>query len=134
MKNFLILALGIAIAGGLAYYAFYGLLQNTPPEVRLLYPEGGLELAGVVNISWSAEDPDEDALVITIQYMADYERCLNDTCDIRWRDIAVELSNVGNYQWDTSRLEGGNYRIKVIASDGVEKSKDVSGWFTIGNE
>lgn len=142
-KKFLIpLAFGIAVAGGLA--AYYALIsstpvtitetsQNHPPKVNLLYPKGGEKLLGMAEISWLAEDQDNDVLIITIQYTSDPLPFCPACLPQNWHNIAVGESNDGSFQWDTTKLKNGEYIIKVIASDGIETAESSSGWITIGN-
>lgn len=152
MRKVAILALGIII-GGLAYLAYspnyyetppanetvpqkqdHALQeQNRPPEIRLLYPKGGENLTGVVEISWTATDPDGDAINITIQYTSDPEPFCPSCPPQKWHNIVTGLYGEESFRWDTTEIRDGKYMIKVIADDGTLRSEDVSGWFTISN-
>lgn len=135
----ILLTMGIAIAGGLAYYS--SILSTPkkitktsgPPKIDLLYPKGGEKLNGLIEISWSATDPDNDVLGITIQYTSDPEPFCSSCAPQKWHDVAVNESNDGSFLWNTTMIEDGRYLIKVIASDGNQTSEDKSGWITINN-
>lgn len=157
------LVAGVAIAGGLAYYVSIlstptpsptpkptptptptptpsptptptpTTSQNHSPKVTLLYPKGGERLSGVVEISWSASDVDKDTLSITIQYTTDPEPFCPTCPPQTWHDIVVGESNDGRFEWDTTKFKTTNIMIKIIASDGIQTSKDSSVWINISN-
>ena len=137
MRSWLILSLVVAIAiGGLTYlYLLYPETNkaghNSPPEVKLIYPRGGEKLSGIVEIRWSAEDPDGDALSVTIQYTSDPPPFCPTCPPQRWHNITVGLSNSGSFQWDVSSLKDGKYIIRVVVSDGELSSEDRSEWLII---
>lgn len=131
----------IAVLVGLAYQRTQSLRlktttekgRNQPPEVRLLYPEGGEELSGIVKVYWSATDPDEDPLSITIQYTSDPIPYCPSCPQQKWHDIAIHLHNTGDFRWDTTKLNDGKYLLRIIASDGMHTSETISRWITLKN-
>jgi hypothetical protein len=106
--------------------------KNNPPTVNLIYPKGGEELSGIVEISWISYD-DSNAVSITIQYTSDPEPFCPSCPPQQWHDIALNLSNNGSFKWDTTKIKNGRYMIKVIASDGAKISEAKSGWIIINN-
>jgi sugar lactone lactonase YvrE len=67
-----------------------------------------LRQRGLRTFSWTAEDPNGDALVYDVQY-----RVLGDT---RWRRLRRGVTEPV-LAWDTSSVPDGRYLIRVIASD-----------------
>ena len=79
-----------------------------PPRVLLLSPDGGEGLNGTLNVTWRAEDPNRDALVIKIS--------ANNGSG--WIPLAENEENDGEYYWNTSLVEdGSDYVIRVEAFD-----------------
>lgn len=74
---------------------------------------------GSYTISWVASDPDEDELTIELYYS------FNDDLE-NLILIEDQLSNTGEYQWDTSQIEAGIWFICGLASDGELESYDCS--------
>ena len=99
---------------------------NNPPQVTVIYPNGGEELSGNINIRWRATDQDNDELTINIEYSNNNGR--------NWYFIYNNLRNDGVESWNTNNYPNGEYLIKVTASDGEITVSDISnGIFTIGN-
>jgi len=65
----------------------------------------------VVMIKWTATDEDDDDLLIDLYYDGDSTM----GGEVR---ITEGIENSGEYQWDTSLLDPGEYYILAIASDG----------------
>jgi 5-hydroxyisourate hydrolase-like protein (transthyretin family) len=106
--------------------------DNDPPIVSLTSPNGGETLTGTETISWYALDTDMGKDVnIYLFYTADN--------GANWRQIGGTLHNNidtehGDYQWSTTSLADGQYRLMVEAMDdyhnmAVAKSQP----FTISN-
>ena len=64
-----------------------------------------------IKLSWKIENPDADALRYRVAFRKEGQ--------LTWRDIlrADETYTRSDYDWDTSVLSEGRYRIKVEASD-----------------
>gem|GEM_PF-4490807 len=86
------------------------------PNVQLLFPRGGEVLSGVISVRWVANDPDGDALNITLKYSPDMGR--------NWLLLSENKSNDGVYVWDTKAVPDGKYLLRVEASDGRFTSYD----------
>lgn len=90
------------------------------PEIRLLSPNGGEQFpaTGLRAVNWMASDADGDALTFALQYSADNGKT--------WQMLASQL-RVFSYDLDVAQLPGSaQARIRVVASDGVNTSRDVS--------
>ncbi len=86
--------------------------ENRPPEVEILLPgpDGG-EADEVFIISWTATDDDPDTLVIDLFYDLD-----DDPGNGR-DSIESSYENTGEYVWDTSGIEEGEYFIGIVVDD-----------------
>lgn len=89
------------------------------PVITLLSPTGGETLGGEHDITWTASDPDGDDLVIHIYY--------SDDSGTLWTLIVASTENDGSYTWNTAGVvNGGTYRMRVLAYDGNFSSSDQS--------
>ena len=66
-----------------------------------------------VSLKWEAENPDKDDLRYRVQYRLEGQNV--------WRDAikATEVFTGTTYEWDTTSLPEGNYRIRVEATDEI---------------
>ncbi len=88
------------------------------PAVTVLSPNGGERLSGPAAIRWSGNDADGDALTYALLISSDN--------GATWDPIAGDLTAT-SYTWDFSQLPAGaQYRIKVIATDGINTGYDLS--------
>ena len=96
-------------------------LTDNSPTVSVLSPNGGEEISGEMVITWSASDPDTNDLndlTYTIEFSHN-----NGT---EWDTLTID-HNDNKLVVDTNYLPGGpNCLIKVIASDGWNRSEDIS--------
>ncbi|WBW96627.1 Ig-like domain-containing protein [Oceanirhabdus sp. W0125-5] len=99
-------------------------VNNRPPTVTLISPNGGEVICNQTNITWTASDPDGDPLTYTLSYSSNG--------GISYTEIVSGISTT-SYTWITSTLpSGSNYLVKVVASDGELTGQDISdGPFTI---
>jgi len=98
--------------------------QNSP-TVQVVYPNGGEEfkIGDKINIEWTAQDQDQDTLRYTLAH--------SNNSGETWVPIAFDTKET-SFEWNTFDLSKGKYRIKVIASDGVNVGEDTSdGDFTL---
>lgn len=98
----------------------------TPPEVEVIYPNGGEIVNDTVNIVWSASDDVDTNLSIDLEYSND--------SGVIWYIISPNETNDGSYEWDISALsEGSQYLVKVTATDNTgNNNSDMSdGAFSI---
>jgi len=90
------------------------------PTVSIATPNGGEDfgIGNVCQIAWTGEDQDDDPLTYLLAYSSDD----GDS----WVPIADGITS-NTYNWNTSGiLPGGDYLIKVIASDGFNNGEDIS--------
>lgn len=105
------------------------ILDNTPPQINLIYPVGGETLSGTVNIRWSASDNEDPATLIAVKI--EY----SNNAGYSWNVLVPNTDNDGIFEWDTTQFDDGdNYRIRVTATDsGGLTSTDTSTIFSIVN-
>jgi len=85
---------------------------NQPPQVNILAPVVGEVVSGAnYQIKWKATDQDDpsDSLLIDLSYSIDG--------GATWTSIATGEENDGAYSWDISSLHGGEYWLKIVATD-----------------
>jgi hypothetical protein len=93
-------------------------LTDSIPTVVVLSPNGGEQIAGELLVNWSASDLDSNELSYTVEFSHD-----NGT---EWKVLAID-HEVNELIVDTDYLPGGpNCLVKVIASDGWNRSEDTS--------
>ncbi len=97
---------------------------NHPPTVSVSSPNSDIA-DDSFTIYWTASDSDGDTLSISLY--RDIDKNANNGMTL----IASDLSNTGNYIWDTTDLEEGNYYVYVTAYDGDVKVGSYSGRLTI---
>lgn len=87
-----------------------------------------------IKLSWKVDNPDADALRYRIAFRKEGQ--------LTWRDIlrADESHTKTDYEWDTSVLSEGRYRVKIEASDelanppeSVERHSLISDSFIVDN-
>jgi len=105
-------------------------VDTIPPQVTVLYPNGGELLADEITIRWTATDDVTTNLngTILIEYSSD-----NGTS---WNQIASHQNNIGSYPWNTTTVpDGDNYLIRVSATDQANNiGSDISNHtFSINN-
>jgi hypothetical protein len=88
------------------------------PNVTLISPNGGQRFENPFNISWNASDLDNDTLAYAVLISAD-----NGTS---WSTLAIDL-NTSFYEVSNAWFNyGTNYKVKVLATDGVNTGSDFS--------
>ena len=98
-------------------------LEPMPPElsiptVTVVSPNGGESWQDLQTITWTATDPQADPLTYIVYYSRDGGQT--------WTQLATELIE-SSYLWNTATVMNGvNYLIKVMASDGSHTGMDVS--------
>ena len=63
---------------------------------------------GKITISWKAIDPNKDTLSFDLYFRGEGERT--------WKPLKEEEKKT-TYQWDTTSVPDGTYRVKIVASD-----------------
>lgn len=107
-----------------------GYIDLIPPQVIVLYPNGGEELFGNITIQWTASDDMTTDLngTIFIEYSPDNGNS--------WTPLASNQDNTGTYIWDINLVPNGNqYLIGVGTYDEFfNVGSDTSDFpFTINN-
>lgn len=81
------------------------------PSVEVLGPQAEMTLIGVVEVAWSATDPDGTAEGLRVDLYLSMD-------EGEWDPLTKGLANGGAYQWDTTGYpDGENYRLKITATD-----------------
>jgi N-acetylneuraminic acid mutarotase len=80
---------------------------NLMHDVQLVSPAGGESWTGLQNITWAAADPDGNLLSFDIDIID-----ANGTATA----LASGLASM-SWQWDTTGLPDGRYRIQIVARD-----------------
>ncbi len=94
------------------------MISARPPTVTLQANYNLQALHDTVNLTWTAQDPDGDALSYVISYSADG--------GANWYHLAVDITET-HLAIDTNILPGGDSALfRVIASDGVHTVSDTS--------
>lgn len=103
-----------------------GIEANRAPDVRLIWPNKGVQVRNETAILWKATDADDDRIVVDLYYSPNAGRT--------WLPLANDLPNTGYYVWQVSFLPTGTlYRVRVVARDGGSETRDESdGVFSIG--
>jgi len=98
-----------------------------PPSIELLYPIGGETLSDTVTIEWEAYDnQDGDDLPIYLYYSDDEEN---------WYQINDVIENTGEYEWDTTTIPDGTYKLLAEAIDSANSiGHDMNDPFEIDND
>ena len=102
-------------------------LGNAAPLVSIDFPTGGEVITGNLQINWTATDPDGDGITVDVA-------CRKGSGS--WINIATDLPNSGSYTWDTTTVDDGSYRIRVLAKDTAENEAlaDLGQTFEIKND
>ena len=99
------------------------LISSVAPTVTVVYPKQGDVWTDTNSIQWTATDTDSNNL--------SYSLLSTNDNGASWRPIALDVTDT-NYTWDISQVDPkSNYKIKVIATDGVLTGDNNSGTFTI---
>jgi hypothetical protein len=91
--------------------------STSAPVIELLSPAPGdsWPAQGSVSIQWQASDADGDSLSFNLQYSLDGGQT--------WRSLAPNLMGVSSYSLDATNLPGGEWLLRVLASDGLRTSE-----------
>lgn len=88
-------------------------------QTRIIYPNGGEYLAGLVPISYQAISSTPNPLLINLYYSSDW--------GATWQTLATGLSNTGTYNWQTlNHSDGVCYLIRILVYDTITGGSDVS--------
>lgn len=92
---------------------------NSPPDIAFLSPHKGDRISGNCLITWNAEDPEGDAIRVSIFGSTDH--------GATWVSIAGDLSNSGSYNWNSVATPNStSFLLKLQCFDGGLGSEIVS--------
>ncbi|MCD6383102.1 MAG: hypothetical protein J7L88_01415 [Thermoplasmata archaeon] len=91
----------------------FTILNNDPPAVHFTSPRDGETVSGEVTIKWVATDEEEPSenLNVTLYYLHMGKKTY----------LLQNVRNPGQFVWDTSEVEDGNYIFTVVARDSYEE-------------
>ena len=97
-----------------------GYIDTIPPQVIIIYPNGGEELYGTISIQWSASDDFTMDLngSILLEYSMDNGN--------NWILLASHHNNTGMYVWNTNTIPNGNQYLVGVST--------VDEFFNIGSD
>lgn len=92
------------------------IIYDNPPSIVFTSPRQGRGISKDTSISWIMSDIDGDTLVGKV---LSYRK-------IGGSFVALSKNFVGNtFKWDTSKLSGNNFEIKLEAGDGIVSTTEV---------
>jgi len=97
-----------------------GYIDTVPPQVTVIYPNGGEILTGVITIQWTASDDLTTDLngTIILEYSANNGGS--------WNQLASHQNNTGFYIWNTTTLPDGNFYLLGVST--------IDEFFNIGSD
>jgi len=95
-------------------------ISNKLPEITALNLKEGDFLGGIKEINWQVKDLDNDPLNAQILYQKKDEEWIS---LIKKFAVKQNLANV--YKWNLSKLNNGDYKIKLIINDGLNEIEKV---------
>lgn len=99
---------------------------NAAPDAVLLSPQEKDLVSGNYDVRWSAEDPEGDAIRVTLLGRAGPEA--------GWQTIVADLENSGAFIWDSRTVANiKTFQLKLRCSDGQGVSEIVSRPFEVSN-
>lgn len=113
-KNIVIVIVFLIILSatlGLLLFSSDKSLNNTPPEVEIMYPTNLETVSGIVQISGAAFDKDTPIDLCEVQIK------INGA----WHN--ADGFSIWSYEWNTFEFENNEYTISVRAYDGIDYSK-----------
>ncbi len=90
---------------------------NKAPTLKVTAPEPGSGLHEKTEITWEAEDPDEDTIQVDIAAQKQGEST--------WQEVAKRCTGK-SYEWQTKGLGDGVYRLRVSVSDLPSRPEDAA--------
>ena len=89
--------------------------QNSAPRITITEPDSGDVITdNPYTTWWKAEDPNNDKLLIRLEYRKDGG----------WILIADNEINDRSFSWDVGTLSNGVYELRVTVTDGRESSSN----------
>ncbi|MEM2352281.1 MAG: Ig-like domain-containing protein, partial [Thermoproteota archaeon] len=84
-------------------------IDNTPPSVTVIYPNGGENVRGTITIQWSATDSGSGVSNVSIYY--------GPSSTGPWTLIVANTPNDGTENWNTGSVSDGLYYIRINCTD-----------------
>ena len=116
----------IPVGEVLPYVTPTSAVDNTPPAVTVIAPNGGEVLAAntIVNVQYTATDL-SGVPAVSID--------MSDNGGTTWKPVAKDVANTGAYAWFVPNRPGAATRLRIKASDGAgNQGQDASnGSFTV---
>jgi PKD repeat protein len=110
-----------------------GFRINEEPSLTITSPEDDITIdvadtnSKLVHITWVAEDPDGDEVIVRLCYTEDQAWSIEGSSGIAGNTIVEGLSKKENYyDWDTTGIPPGRYRILGIITD--DKNSPIFAW------
>lgn len=101
-------------------------LRPQLPVVELVRPLGGECWAQKQKVQWKVSDPDADSIPITLQLSSDD--------GLTWKTLKEAVRGRGEYEWDTTKVPDGRYRLRLLAGVGsASEEVAVSDTFFVDN-
>ncbi|MEK7558290.1 MAG: carboxypeptidase-like regulatory domain-containing protein, partial [Patescibacteria group bacterium] len=109
--SFVIEATAIDPAGNKSLKTSVSIIHDNPPKIAFLNPRDGRGASGITKVSWLLKDPDGDAIKdVVLSYRQGNGEF----------KILTKTPKENSFNWDTTSLSaGGNYYLRLEASDGV---------------
>ena len=83
---------------------------NRAPKLEMIQPVAGVQIDNGLEIHWSATDPEDDALAVSLSYRTEE--------GLESITLASGLGASGKWFWDTSTLPNGLYTLVGHVTDG----------------
>src|SRR3989344_3115486 len=99
------------------------IISNNPPELTVSTLQNGASISGTKEIKWSVSDEDGDPIALFVSYRQEGSP---------WILLADNLKS-DTFYWDTSKLAGGEYALKVAANDGLVETERIIEGLLIDN-
>jgi len=91
-------------------------IDGTPPNVKVISPNGGEIFSKKIKIQWLVSDNKDSFPKVEIDY--------SNNGGISWYSVD-EVYGISDYMWNTSSLEDGkDYLIRISATDNAGNSND----------
>ncbi|MCD4740092.1 hypothetical protein K8R43_02760, partial [archaeon] len=120
---------------------------NNPPQIKVVSPNGGETWKDTQQIQWTTSDPDGSVVAhVNIYSCSQINYAVDMTADYTKEvtasntyglcgTIAEGIENTEEYNWDTTTVPNGEYKIKIQVTDGGLWASDMSdNYFKIYNE
>jgi len=103
-------------------------IVNQPPEATVTSPNGGEIVAGTIDVTATANDPDGTVAQVAFEYSGDG--------GTTWTAVDTDITSPYSVSWDTTGVaDGDQYLVRATATDnqGSTGSDDSDAVFTVDN-